>query len=382
MRWGKPVTVDDDAGNPVTVQWLDWRGHWGGATKIDEARRELAMRLMPNVNFLREPITRKSMERFLRFFVPVILVWICIGIGSSFLPKSPWLFPVLIGSTVALTTRWFLADELKRDPQASVNTALAEGCCAGCLYALASVRTPELTKCPECGAAWRTERIGTMRGSSETAAASLGGVSTVGFDSGNDLATTDNAWRSPFRRWRDAMRLANTPIILDACERRVRLVDGKAFFKDDPRTASLTREQLGSAREAMKVGRKRTIAFIVFFSLLMLPLLYINLPVSTPPGTAPGMAGLKLLLMRLFTLVMPVFSLVMIAYTMYPALRGWRPYNGPKAARKLADAYVCPCCAGTLNNVQPDEKGNRTCLTCGSAWQTDYPKRSDVATTS
>ncbi len=378
MRWGKPVTVDDDAGQPVAVQWLDWRNHAGGLTKVDEARRELAMRLMPSMNFMREPITKKSLGRFARFFGPVILFWVVIGLGTSFLPRTtwmaPWLLPAVIGGCVALSMQFFIGRELKRDPKESVNTALAEGCCAGCLYALADLRTPEMTTCPECGAAWKTERIGSMRGSTQSAAAPVGvGQGLV------DGETSAPRERSAIARWFETIRLANTPVIADACERRVRLVDGKVFSDVDARTASLTDEQREKAKRAMATGRTWSIILAVLFALLMLPAVFVNVMLAKRGIPTPGFAGLQHILLRLLMILAPLFGLFMMMFQMYPAIRGWRPRNAPKAARMLADAYVCPCCGGTLTNVEADAKGNRTCAACQSAWQTDVPKTENAA---
>ncbi|MFO0857829.1 MAG: hypothetical protein U0640_10780 [Phycisphaerales bacterium] len=370
MRLGKPVTVEDDAGKPVVVLWLDWRNHAAGLTKVDDARRELAMRLMPNMNFLREPITKKSLGRFTRFFGPILFLYVVVGASSAFFPRMPWLMPAVVGLSVAVVFQYFIARELQRDPKESLNTALAEGCCAGCLYSLADLRTPNMTTCPECGASWRTDRIGMMRGSMQTAATPLGSGQTL--VSGE--ASVSSHERSAVSRWLEMMRLSNTPVIADARERRVRLVDGKLFYVEDRRTCSLTPEQLERARKAMKMGRGWTIAFVAFFVLMILPAVLVQFFFARSGFSVPGLTGLVKLLMKLVTILMPLFSVFVIVYTMYPAIRGWRPRNAPKAARKLADAYVCPCCGGTLMNVETDEKGNRTCSSCQSTWQTDFPK--------
>lgn len=209
-----------------------------------------------------------------------------------------------------------------------------------------------------------------MRGSEQTAATSLG--SGQGLVSGDSSAGSGE--RSPVGRWLEMMRLSNAPIIADACERRVRLVDGGLFYIDYPRTAGLTFEQRENAKKAMKTGRGWMIAFVVFFVLMIMPSVFLQFVLTKGGISISGFAGLKSLLLKLLAVVMPVFGIFVIVYTMYPAIRGWRPRNAPKAARKLADAYVCPCCGGTLTDVEPDEKGNRTCSTCHSAWQTDFPK--------
>lgn len=378
MRLGKPVTVDDDSGKPVVVQWLDWRNHAAGLTKVDDARRELAMRLMPSMNFMRDPITKKSLGRFTRLCAPILLICVVVGALSAFFPRMPWLMPAVVGLSVALVShyflgrelRHFLGRELRRDSKESLNTALAEGCCAACLYAIADLRTPDMTTCPECGASWRTDRIGMMRGSMQTAATPLG--SGQALVSGE--ASVSSHDRSAVSRWLEMMRLSNTPVIADARERRVRLVDGKLFYVEDRRTCSLTPEQLERARKAMKMGRGWTIAFVAFFVLMILPAVLVQFFFARSGFSVPGLTGLVKLLMKLVTILMPLFSVFVIVYTMYPAIRGWRPRNAPKAARKLADAYVCPCCGGTLMNVETDEKGNRTCSSCQSTWQTDFPK--------
>lgn len=174
--------------------------------------------------------------------------------------------------------------------------------------------------------------------------------------------------------WLGRLCVAYTPMIADACGRRVRLLDGQLLYTADSRTATLTDEQRDIAKGVMKKGRVSAIAIVALIALLAVPVVVFLATFTASSARVPGVSEFSLLIRRSVLSCALVLAAVLFVFRLYPTIRGWHPNNVLKAARKLADAYVCPCCGGTLMNVEADEKGNRTCSSCQSTWQTDFPK--------
>lgn len=65
------------------------------------------MRLMPSVNFLRDPITKKSLGRFVRFMGPMMLICLSAAIASAYMPRMPYLLPIVIGLSAAFMSQYF-----------------------------------------------------------------------------------------------------------------------------------------------------------------------------------------------------------------------------------------------------------------------------------
>jgi hypothetical protein len=258
--------------------------------------------------------------------------------------------------------RWWFSKELMVRQQQAITTALAEGCCAGCLYGLRDLdRSHERTTCPECGAVWNTARIGELRGAITHAKAIEADEARIGASAAN---------RAPqgVARWffGDKWMLALTAV--DARGRRVRLVDGRLFSASN-RESRLSAGQLLGARRAMAQGRCRAILITLWLTATWAFVLWLQISMVMKTGMGVGITGLWQVIVKFLLIVMIPIGFIGFMRQYYPRLRGWKPSRAQPAADALASLSICACCGEPLN-AQPEADGATVCAQCGASWKT------------
>jgi hypothetical protein len=364
--WGSP-TITDDAGAQVPATWFRW-GAWRTTDTResgDAARNELAARMMPDYSgMFRESITRKNLARIATLLLPGALFVVGPMILPGLLPAGlP--FPVVIWFMMLASFvyyRWFFAREVRLHQQQAITTALAEGCCAACLYGLRDVdRSHQRTTCPECGARWNTTRIGTLRGALTHEKAIAADEARVGEGVAAQAPRGLSSWF-----FGDKWMLA--PTVVDARGRRVRLVDGRIFARPSSDTR-LSESQLQGARHAMAKGRLRAVLFTVSLTAMWTFVLWMQVSLVLKTGMGAGIAGLWQVVVKFFVIVVIPIAFVSLVRQYYPRLRGWKPSRPQPAADALAELSICACCGDPLA-APPQEDGAVECGTCGASWKT------------
>lgn len=364
--WG-PTTITDDARNQVPATWFNWNNwrSFGSREAGDAARLELTGRLWPDFSsMMREPLTRKNLPRVSLMLLPTAAFVACAFVLPTFLPTSVSIPVMMLVMSLFGTFyfRWFVSRELRIHQGQAIATALAEGCCAACLYGLRDLdRSRGQTVCPECGATWNTERIGELRGalSLDTAIA----------------AEEARASRSTFERapsglasWFFGNKWMMAPTVVDARSRRVRLVDGRVFAQPNPMTR-LSEVQLLRARKAMAAGRVRALVLTIFLTTVWSMVVWVQLRMLLRGGPGIGLTGLWMTIANLFVVISIPLAFVALIRQYYPRIRGWKPSPPQPAADALAQLSICACCGEPLT-AQPEEDGATVCGSCGASWKT------------
>jgi predicted RNA-binding Zn-ribbon protein involved in translation (DUF1610 family) len=275
--------------------------------------------------------------------------WIGVAVGVGFLAASaftrrfipgvpPWIIllpPILL---LGLGTRRLMLRSWRRCAPDLVRIAVEDGVCAACgynLYALAS-EPDGCIVCPECGAAWRADRI---RRAEPTPA-------DTGPPAGRMVRRTG-------------------AMVLRGFSRTMSVDDGGCpVLLVSPRLATEVRragtaehlQRLLQARRRLAGGFGRWFRWGVAGILLVLfafPPVFI-LFVLPPIGPATG----AVVPMSLFALLLPVGVLL-----------GNFGYGGARRIRRiLLDESVCPACGAEIaRGDTPDEV--TTCVDCGAAWK-------------
>jgi hypothetical protein len=243
--------------------------------------------------------------------------------------------PVIVGGFVLTTLVRLRPDSVSK----RVYTVLGEGSCGGCLYNLASI-VPEadMLRCPECGGAWKTSRVGTLH-------------------IGSAMKRLDDP------KWR------TNPPIFDARGRLLRLVSAKRFAQP---VSGLNPRQAEGARRILREGRWLAVVILVFLTLVAGSRAVFFAATIMVIATEPAVGMLlRSLLLSLGVGLLPTALMLALGWLgMYPYLRGRRPLKPQKAADKLAAMRICPCCATELSATANSE-GATVCRECGGAWNVD-----------
>jgi hypothetical protein len=366
--WGPP-TITDDEPKPVPATWFRFnRNTWWSSGPSnpesgDAARAELAARLMPDyASLLREPLTRQNWTRMVALIVPAMLIWFVASTmaGAGNIP----FWAVFAGAMLFMMIyyRWWFARELIVRQQQAIATALAEGCCAACLYGLREVdRTHEKTICPECGATWNTVRIGTLRGA-------ITHERTIRADEAKISENSFGGATQGFSRWFFGDKWLLAPTVVDARGRRVRLVHGKVFARSN-RETRLSETQLIGARKAMTRGRVRAALLALWLTSSWVLVLWLQVSMVMKSGMGAGLAGLWQVIVKLLLVIAIPIGFIAFMRQYYPRLRGWKPSPPQPAADALAQLSICACCGEPLT-AQPEEDGATVCGSCGASWKT------------
>lgn len=249
---------------------------------------------------------------------PPWMAWVCVaGIGLI-------AYPLLVRRLMA------------READRIIKVLLEDGICPCCAYNFAGLdRSASMLTCPECGAAWRTERI----------------ARAEEFAPGSRPASR---WRRP----KGAPRVAS-PVLLgqvkDDRGRRVAMADralrcavvseGDA---DHARRVALARPELA---EIGRVPRLLVAGMFVALGVILLMTL-------VPAGLSAGGPVLG-----------AVFGALMMVFMGSVAYRGALAYPPAKANAVLLKHGLCPSCAADLEGLAPGADGCVECVECGAAWR-------------
>jgi hypothetical protein len=235
--------------------------------------------------------------------------------------------------------------------RAAADALLRRGLCASCLYGLGGL-TPEpdgCLVCPECGGAWRAERVREVIAFDPDARA-LAGAELTGAASraAAALSTGTLRQRSPFR---------------DARRQKCLLVPPRLEHETALAADPALRDRLcAAAKDIARSGRLLRWGTAGFLALVgvVLPLGVILLS-TVRKGVMPGLAILPLLI--------PVASFGLLAWGV---LRGNFGYRRKRIVRAMLARALCPACAEDLTGRPIAADGLVEC-TCGTAWSALAP---------
>ncbi|GMV25985.1 MAG: hypothetical protein AMXMBFR58_20160 [Phycisphaerae bacterium] len=256
----------------------------------------------------------------------------------------PWI-SMLGGVLVALVyLRIVFFFARRRGTDQLVETILAEGRCPCCLYKLGAVRASDdgRVQCPECGAAWRHDRIGTLRARASP-----------------DVATAPR--RRPPNPWR-----LTVPVVADARGRYVRLVD----VRRAPLVAKLG-EAEGSrlAAAARAVYMRKAIVVSLLIVLVLVPGMTLAM-ITLPSRLASGIAAS---LLRVGALGIAALYAWMMLGMSWKWLTGRSQNMAARVARAVVAEGCCAACAAPLSGVEPQDDGCVECPACAAAWKRETP---------
>jgi hypothetical protein len=327
--------VLDDLGQPI--QRLDRRDLVRAARSDDPRLAMLAQRLKRGV---KGESKASSPDRVALVVTLVLAVLIGNAAVNQLLIKSAGVNPVFgLLSLIAMILganrlyMWYV----RRGALGQIaRTAVAEGVCGSCAFALQGVPTDDarLIHCPECNAAWRAERI-VMPYWESTVTPILRRSALCAITPGvrpyNALITPDD--RGRFVQTPDARLMRPLPPLL-------------ADIPDDERT---------TLRRAMRrVGRPWRL-------LLTVPLLIVH-GLAAWAAWALWQGGEPVGMWIMLGLVV----LLCIPVLLTPA---GHTFCAPRlTARVLVRHDRCGSCLLPLANAPTDDQGRRVCPRCGAAW--------------
>ncbi len=309
----------------------------------DDRRTKLAKYLR---DALKTESRRLTPKRAAVGFGCVLLVVVVAFVREKVVPRGSLLsqvplFPLMIGVAAGLHFYY------RRGAAGNAAvTAVAEGICGACTYSLQGIEPAAdgCVVCPECGAAWKRERIVRPHWSAESA-----GV----------LAS--QTYRPP---WWKAFFLAAPPSreqlapddrgtfvrVLDA---KLHLLDPKRRKEIDPAKLRLLRRSLFATGLGLRIG------------LAVIPLLiaigtFLTAAADFSQGEPDHIIGWVMLVLGF------VFLLVTFAAVVS------RSFRGPRAVIPVFKHHdMCPCCAESLALAGRDSAGLLVCAECRAAWRID-----------
>lgn len=332
----------DDRGKTVELRSLG--GAAAGPSAGDDAQlADLRMRIQVLV----------ATDRPTLHYVLIALAGAGVGVVMvavrQVIPGMPnWLFAAVIGIGIAVLVGWMgYGRRTRRHASAVIDAFLREGRCPGCAYVLdGTVSAPDgCVVCPECGAAWKRDRVG----SSNAAAPAL-------------REYRRRVYQPTMReRW-----LPGSRGLLMARDAR-----GRPVHVTNPRLRGLdgaTRRRIGAERAAAiraRIGwRQRGKGLAV--SLVMLPAFFAfgAMIVRMRAGATP-----LAMLMSITTFAFVAFILVVLLGLVYTMLLGDSGLLGNRVAREFVARGVCPQCLEPLDGLGSDPDGLVTCARCAAAWR-------------
>ena len=94
-------------------------------------------------------------------------------VSGHFMPRGSsaygYFYVFFVIFQAGLIAWWIITALRRRMPSVQIPKRLGRGDCPGCLYELAGLPAERIeaieraVRCPECGAVWRAERVGTSR---------------------------------------------------------------------------------------------------------------------------------------------------------------------------------------------------------------------------
>ncbi len=327
--WLKPIPVLDDRGRGVHLFELRQAAV---TSKSDPVLYDVAWR----VSVMAQQQAHKNITigyavRFGSVFILVSAVALSIA-GLTWVPGWMKSLPIPIGLIIGMTwvSRWHRSNNAQR----VVNAMLAYGRCASCGYALAGMEVdPEgVIQCPECGSAWKAERV-KLPSRGEPAGAGQGPIKTV----------------SP-RSWFFGNGMFRAPTVVDSAGIPLPLIS-RDRLRDEKLVSSDVLREVRSATRGQAWGWVGLLVLVVPY------LAYIAFGPLSRYGVTRGASSTMNILSWVW-LPLPVMMLCLHAWN---ALKG----RGQGTAQKVADLLVkngtCPVCGVRLSG------GNTRC-DCGAQW--------------
>ncbi len=334
MFWSKPTVLDDRARRVEPL-------------KLNAKAYRDDPDLSSTVGRIHESIWNTgrifSMRRTLPILVAIVGIFVVSLLARQYLVAlPPWAPSIMVWITVFTMMRIVMVLSRRKHAKRIVESVLRIGRCPACGYDLraAAPESDGACVCPECGAAWKQERIGHAP------------VARVDLPVRPDMpGDTPSIWRRYLRFIR------RTPTIVDDRDRSVARVG-----LDLPGLE----EQIG-AEHAQTVRRAVASATALRRFGCALPVAFIGLAVVTGAvamfiRSSMGMAAALPLLFA---------GWMVIVYTAIC----WRMLTGRLATasvpmvKTLRRAGICPSCAAYLAMLPADADGCTPCARCGSAWK-------------
>ena len=253
---------------------------------------------------------------------------------------GPWaLLGVLVATPAAMNyfTRETGERRFRRELAASY---VAEGICASCAYSLKGLpdEPDGCVTCPECGAAWRAERI----------------VAPTWDDDGPTLPRGPVA-PARWLRWEESAASRTTG---DAQGRLVPIADVRLALWEPERRAEIGPERLAALRRKLWRMGLTWRAMVLIASLIPLSAVA-SFAIMWIRGTMrPG--TLELAAMALATII---GAMVLLA-----GLLGSRFASVERVAREIAREGLCPTCGESLPNGRAIGNERIVCLACAATW--------------
>jgi hypothetical protein len=290
--------------------------------------------------------------RRLLTFAPVLLFPTGIALAAVLFPSLPrWSYGLAI---VPAMLAWMLINRrrhLRKHAQAYAATLLAHQRCASCGYSLdgATEDEFEIVKCPECAAAWKTDRIGGIPTADLRPQAPDGELLSGG------AASQVHSLRALWTR---------SPSVADARQRSIPLITPTLFRQ---RLAHRFPDEVVS--ELCRQWRRKSRAYALRLTLLVL--FFGSVWIYTiagsgrflPTTTRGGFQTFWPLIVLIGVLAGAPFWLAQI----WRAFHGQSQRTAPDVARLLIQNGLCPACARDLPPSESIE--SITQCECGAAWK-------------
>lgn len=261
-----------------------------------------------------------------------------------------WVMPALASGVMVSVFVYRSRRAVRRIAPRIIDAFLFEGRCPGCGYVLdgTQIEPDGCRVCPECGAAWKAERIGA---SIQTPAA-IQEYRRRLFN-----PTTRERWLPGVRMpmlWRDAR------------DRAVSLTDPRLRRLDQA-----TAERLGTdrVRDIQRSIGWRHRGRGVLLSLCMLPAVILFSRMLLKPATGAGSAVGTLISMGTF--VFCVLMILLLGGFVASLLFGDNGLSPRRVVREFITRGICPQCLHALDGATPDAEGVVACPTCGAAWKSE-----------
>lgn len=284
------------------------------------------------------------------WYIPLIIIigFVIASLASLILPALPrWIVvaPIVVSVVCIAALRARHAVNLRSSAYADL--FLREGRCPGCAYVLDGVTDePDGCRvCPECGGAWKRERIGS---STDQSAAQREYRRRV------HQATGLARWIPPLR---------GTLTVIDAREHAASISNPRLRNLDDETAARIGPQRIDAIRKGTgwnQRGKGGLVAGGFMLSAIMNAL-------SFRPTPLPASSARTIL-----SIVMPIATLILGVWLMVLAVGvfiGDAALSAKQVARVFVAEGVCPQCLADLPET-PATDGARVCR-CGAAWKPD-----------
>jgi len=323
----------------------------GGKVTDDRGveRRVVSIREMWKDPRINDPHFAAMVERAVRFQLTGRRTWLMVlvgvaggivcSVGGIFLLKyggvrlPPGVTGGLAGMVPAIVAVVSLRHAERARAGEIARMLLTHGTCPGCSYTLSGLPTEGdgCIACPECGAAWKADRVARMP--------TFAAVRT----------SSTPRW---IRAFLDGTG-TGAPVIRDDSGRTVPLVSGR--LRQEIRAAGPERaETLRRAASAM--ARHGEVYRALLFTMLIL--IAAVMPVSAfllMPRPLWALASL-----------LPAGVMGLLAVSMF---RGSSGIGAKVVRREMLLRGLCPSCSMGLDGVTADGQGLVTCAECGAAWK-------------